>query len=392
MAKRPDRSVPGLLIVDKSSGMTSHDVVSRVRRLAHTRKVGHAGTLDPMATGVLVVGIGKATRLLTYISGSSKTYNATIRLGIETTTEDAEGQLISARGCPSLDESALERVLSGLRGDILQVPSKVSALKIAGQRAHALVRAGKEVELEARPVHISRLEVCAPFRSSVCDLAEDVFFPVDAEEKAYFVASDFLQAQATFDIPRNTKLKTPHVPVVDVDVVVECSSGTYVRALARDIGAALGCGAHLTYLRRTQVGVFTLDHAHTLESCEALSVDDLSQNFTENTEKTEASTLYRVGEETIGSAPVCAPAPFLLPLDEVVHSLFPTLVLTEEEALRFAHGNPPQRHVPALAGQHSDNSGHVKDKVHPIAALHPDGHVMGLLAVRSGKLVTLLVF
>ena len=160
MAKRPDHSVPGILVVDKPSGMTSHDVVSRVRRLAHTRKVGHGGTLDPMATGVLVVGVGKATRLLTFITGHSKTYEATIRFGLTTSTDDAEGALVQALGCASLSLDELEHAMEGLRGEIDQVPSSVSAKKIDGKRAYELVREGVEVELKANRV-LSAVRICA---------------------------------------------------------------------------------------------------------------------------------------------------------------------------------------------------------------------------------------
>ena len=160
MARRPDNPCPGLLVIDKPQGLTSHDVVSRVRRLAHTRKVGHGGTLDPMATGVLVIGIGKATKLLTWVSGHSKEYRATIRFGVATNTDDAEGVATAAVGCDSLSEDQLESALAPLRGDIMQVPSTVSAIKVNGKRAYALARAGEDVELAARPVRISR-RVCA---------------------------------------------------------------------------------------------------------------------------------------------------------------------------------------------------------------------------------------
>ena len=165
MARRPDNPRPGLLVIDKPQGLTSHDVVSRVRRLAHTRKVGHGGTLDPMATGVLVIGIGKATKLLTWVSGHSKEYRATIRFGVATNTDDAEGVATAAVGCASLSEEQLEAALAPLRGDIMQVPSTVSAIKVNGKRAYALARAGEDVELEARSVRISRLEVLAPPRA-----------------------------------------------------------------------------------------------------------------------------------------------------------------------------------------------------------------------------------
>ena len=170
MARRPDNPRPGLLVIDKPQGLTSHDVVSRVRRLAHTRKVGHGGTLDPMATGVLVIGIGKATKLLTWVSGHSKEYRATIRFGVATNTDDAEGVATEAVGCASLSEEQLEAALAPLRGDIMQVPSTVSAIKVNGKRAYALARAGEDVELAARPVHISRLEVLSPPRPVECVL------------------------------------------------------------------------------------------------------------------------------------------------------------------------------------------------------------------------------
>lgn len=211
----------GLIVVDKPAGMTSHDVVARTRRIAGTRKVGHAGTLDPMATGVLVVGVERATRLLTYLVGRDKRYTATIRLGVTTVTDDAEGTTVSVAPARSLTVSALPdaAILEGLRrltGKIDQVPSAVSAIKIRGVRSYARVRAGEEVALAARRVTISRLDPLAIRRSET---------------------------------------------TVDVDVDVECSSGTYVRALARDLGAALGVGGHLVALRRTAVGEFLITEA-----------------------------------------------------------------------------------------------------------------------------------
>ncbi|MET1063981.1 MAG: tRNA pseudouridine(55) synthase TruB [Arthrobacter sp.] len=224
----------GLVIVDKPQGWTSHDVVGRMRRLAGTRKVGHAGTLDPMATGVLVVGINKATRLLTYIVGTSKTYTATIRLGESTVTDDAEGEVTATHSAASVTEEAVLAGVAALTGEIEQVPSSVSAIKVNGERSYARVRSGEEVKLAARPVTIHRFEVhgCRPVRDG---------------------------------------------SALDVDVTVECSSGTYIRALARDLGDALGVGGHLTALRRTQVGPYTLDQAHTLEQlAEELDVLEMS--------------------------------------------------------------------------------------------------------------------
>jgi tRNA pseudouridine55 synthase len=250
--RRPT-AADGFVVVDKPQGWTSHDVVGRMRRLAGTRKVGHAGTLDPMATGVLVLGIGKATRLLTYVVGADKDYDATIRLGIATTTDDAEGQLLSVAdpgAVGRVDRAALDAGIADLTGDIQQVPTSVSAIKVDGKRAYALVRAGETVELQARPVTVSRFEVLAvrPVTATVPD--------VDPAEPG---APSLVEPVET---------PTRDVPVVDVDVRVTVSSGTYVRALARDLGAALGTGGHLTALRRTRVGGYELTGARTLEQLE----------------------------------------------------------------------------------------------------------------------------
>ncbi|MFE0633263.1 tRNA pseudouridine(55) synthase TruB [Streptomyces sp. NPDC058864] len=214
----------GLVIVDKPGGMTSHDVVSRLRRLAGTRRVGHAGTLDPMATGVLVIGVEKATRLLGHLALTRKEYEATIRLGRSTVTDDAEGEVTASVPADGVTREAIDAGIVPLTGDIMQVPSKVSAIKVNGVRSYARVRGGEDFELAARPVTVSAFAV------------------------------------------RDVR----HVPleggdVVDVDVTVECSSGTYIRALARDLGAGLGVGGHLTALRRTRVGPYGTDLARTLE-------------------------------------------------------------------------------------------------------------------------------
>ncbi|MFD6142714.1 tRNA pseudouridine(55) synthase TruB [Promicromonospora sp. NPDC060271] len=233
--RRPT-AADGFVVVDKPQGWTSHDVVGRLRRLAGTRKVGHAGTLDPMATGVLVLGIGKATRLLTYVVGADKDYDATVRLGVATTTDDAEGQVLSVAGpgaVEGVDRPALDAAVADLTGDIQQVPTSVSAIKVDGKRAYALARAGESVELRARPVTVSRFEVLA-VRQVTATVADG----------------------------------GPDVPVVDIDVRVTVSSGTYVRALARDLGAALGTGGHLTALRRTRVGGYDLAGARTLDELE----------------------------------------------------------------------------------------------------------------------------
>jgi tRNA pseudouridine55 synthase len=229
MTSRPnaEQAESGIVVIDKPAGWTSHQVVAKIRRIANTRKVGHAGTLDPMATGVLVIGIGKATRLLGYLALTEKAYQATVRLGISTMTDDADGTVTSATGADWLSDDQIEAAVAGLRGQGMQVPSAVSAIKIEGVRAYAKVRSGQEVDLAPRPVSIHR-----------------------------------------FDVIGRRDIKVDGVTVVDLDVVVECSSGTYVRALARDLGTALGVGGHLTTLLRTQVGAFTLKEAQTLGNAE----------------------------------------------------------------------------------------------------------------------------
>jgi tRNA pseudouridine55 synthase len=210
----------GLVVVDKPAGLTSHDVVGRLRRLLGTRKIGHAGTLDPMATGVLVLGVERATRMLGHLALDTKAYTATVRLGAVTSTDDAEGEVVSTSAASGVTEDAVRAGMAALTGDIEQVPSTVSAIKVDGKRAYARARAGEDVVLAARPVTVSE-------------------FVLDAVRRD----GEFL----------------------DLDVRVECTSGTYVRALARDLGAGLGVGGHLTALRRTRVGPFRLDSARTLE-------------------------------------------------------------------------------------------------------------------------------
>lgn len=211
------------MIVDKPAGMTSHDVVARVRRIMGTRKVGHAGTLDPMATGVLVLGLERATKLLGHLALDTKAYLATIRLGAVTSTDDAEGEQVSETDASTVGDEAIDTAMAGLTGEIEQVPSSVSAVKVNGKRAYELARAGEHVELQPRPVTVARFDRLALRR----------------DEGA-----------------------------IDVDVMVECSSGTYVRALARDLGSALGVGGHLVKLRRTRVGPFGLDTVRTLQTLE----------------------------------------------------------------------------------------------------------------------------
>jgi tRNA pseudouridine55 synthase len=262
-ARRPT-AADGFVVVDKPQGWTSHDVVGRMRRLAGTRKVGHAGTLDPMATGVLVLGIGKATRLLTYVVGADKDYDATIRLGVATTTDDAEGDAVSVadpEAVGRVDRAALDAAIADLTGDIQQVPTSVSAIKVDGKRAYARVRAGEEVALHARPVTVSRFEVVDV--RSVTAALPDVDLAGNVDDP------DVQDPDAKPSVVELAETPTRDVPVVDVDVRVTVSSGTYVRALARDLGAALGTGGHLTMLRRTRVGGYDLAGARTLEQLEA---------------------------------------------------------------------------------------------------------------------------
>ncbi|GII99404.1 tRNA pseudouridine synthase B [Sediminihabitans luteus] len=262
-ANRPPRrptAPDGLLVVDKPAGWTSHDVVGRVRRLAGTRKVGHAGTLDPMATGVLVLGVGRATRLLTYVVGADKDYDATVRLGVTTTTEDAEGEVLDVRDASHLDRASIDDAVAALTGDLQQVPSAVSAIKVDGQRAYARVRAGETVELAARSVTVSRFEVLAVREArDVGDVGNVGNVGSESSEGSEGGEGGVDGGGAVGG----------SVTVLDVDVTVTVSSGTYVRALARDLGDALGVGAHLTALRRTRVGGLALDRAGTLGEHEA---------------------------------------------------------------------------------------------------------------------------
>lgn len=216
----PRTTAAGLVVVDKPQGWTSHQVVGRARRLLGTKKVGHAGTLDPMATGVLILGVNRGTRLLGHLALHDKDYAATIRLGASTTTDDAEGEVVARADASRLSEAEVRAAMRPLTGVIHQVPSSVSAIKVGGQRAYARVRAGETVELRAREVTVSAFDA-----------------------HAFRVQQGFL----------------------DVDVTVTCSSGTYIRALARDLGAELGVGGHLTALRRTRIGAFGLDGAVTPE-------------------------------------------------------------------------------------------------------------------------------
>jgi tRNA pseudouridine55 synthase len=286
----------GLVIVDKPGGLTSHDVVARMRRIAGTRRVGHAGTLDPMATGVLVIGVEKATRLLGHLVLADKAYSATIRLGQSTLTDDAEGSITGGSSAAEVTEHEVRAALEPLTGSIAQVPSSVSAIKVGGERAYKRARTGEAVELAARPVTVTRFDV-------------DGF-------------------------------RRPARELLDVDAEIECSSGTYVRALARDVGAALGVGGHLTALRRTRVGPFTLGAARTLD--ELASMDD----------------------------------PVTLPLAEAVRAAMPVREVTDDEARSLSFGKALE---PAgIAGTY--------------AALAPDGSAIALLREVDGSARPVLVF
>ena len=354
--RRPDvargaaTAADGVLLVDKPRGLTSHDVVGVTRRLAATRKVGHAGTLDPMATGLLVLGIGRATRFLTYLVGADKTYESTIRLGMETTTEDAEGQVIAARGCriDDLIEGRLQEALASLTGRIQQVPSAISAIKVNGVRAYKRVRDGQDVELEARPVTIHELRLTGEPRQAGVDL------PGAAAGDALAGAEDGVGGE---------------VQVVDLDVVVSCSSGTYVRALARDLGRTLGCGAHLIALRRTGVGPFDVGQAHTLTA--------LSEQV-----ETDAATPDPRGVTTV-------------PLEEVARRCFERLDLTEAEARGLRFGQPLDVAALERAQSPVGNAVPVASKEAPgqrvVAGFAPDGRLVALLTPRGSRARPVLV-
>ena len=212
----------GLVLIDKPQGWTSHDIVAKLRGIAGTRRVGHAGTLDPMATGLLLLGVNAGTKLLTFLVGEGKTYEAKIRLGASTISDDAEGDLVALADADivrAIEANQIEAELANLRGEIMQVPSSVSAIKVDGERAYAKVRGGDEVKLAARPITVSRFEITSTPKL------------VETDSGAF----------------------------LDFDAIIECSSGTYIRALARDLGNALGVGGHLTALRRTRIGSYRVE-------------------------------------------------------------------------------------------------------------------------------------
>ncbi len=281
----------GLALIDKPEGHTSHDVVARVRRMANTRRVGHAGTLDPMATGLLILGVEQATKLLTFLVGEDKTYETTIRLGEATVTDDREGEVISSADASGITDDQITVAIKPLTGEIMQVPSSVSAIKVDGERAYAKVRGGDEVKLAARPVTVSRFQVTGIWRAGA---------------------------------------------FVDIDAVIDCSSGTYIRALARDLGAALGVGGHLTALRRTRIGSYRVEDAKTLD-------DDLE----------------------------------LTSMESAARSQFDSIDLDAQQAIDLVHGKRIK------AG----------DKLRePVAAFAPDGRLMAMLTRSGSQYKSLVVF
>jgi tRNA pseudouridine55 synthase len=285
---RADADVaPGVLLVDKPAGMTSHDVVARARRALSVRRVGHAGTLDPMATGLLLLGVGAATRLLGHLAGHDKTYEATIRLGAATVTDDREGEVLTTTSAAHLDEAAVRAALAAQTGPLLQVPSSVSAVKVEGRRSYDRVRAGEEVELAPRAVTVHRLEV--------------------------------------------HRVARPTPDLVDVDVTVVCTAGTYIRAIARDAGTALGVGGHLTALRRTASGPFRVGDAGPVEE--------------------------------VAAALTAGGGPGVLGLTDAATAVFPRRELSDAEATALGYGQRvPATGAPGLA-----------------AAVAPDGRLVALI-------------
>ena len=294
----------GLVLIDKPSGWTSHDVVARLRKLAGTRRVGHAGTLDPMATGLLLIGVNSATKLLTFLVGENKTYEATIRLGASTITDDKESEFTAVANpdvVRALSLAQLETALDALRGPIEQVPSSVSAIKVDGERAYAKVRSGDEVKLKARPITIHRFEITGEPRLEI--EGENTFF--------------------------------------DFDAVIDCSSGTYIRALARDLGSALGVGGHLTALRRTKIGSYLIEQAQDLEG---LSEEKLS----------------------------------VLPIEEAATQQFSVRELSDQEVIDLRHG----KRLKVVA----------ETEIAPTAAIAADGSLVAMLTKSGNAAKSLVVF
>jgi tRNA pseudouridine55 synthase len=294
----------GLVLIDKPSGWTSHDVVARLRKLAGTRRVGHAGTLDPMATGLLLIGVNSATKLLTFLVGENKTYEATIRLGAATITDDKESEfttLANPDAVRAITTPMLEAAVSKLRGPIEQVPSSVSAIKVDGERAYAKVRSGDEVKLKARPVTIHRFEITEEPRLVV--EGENTFF--------------------------------------DFDAIIDCSSGTYIRALARDLGADLAVGGHLTALRRTKIGSYLIEQAQNLED---LTGDSLE----------------------------------ILPIEQAATQQFKVRALSAQDVIDLRHG----KRLPAID----------ETETEPTAAIDEHGNLVAMLTKSGNAAKSLVVF
>jgi tRNA pseudouridine55 synthase len=286
-------SPSGILLVDKPGGITSHDVVARTRKALGTRKVGHAGTLDPMATGLLLLGVGSSTRLLTYLVGLGKEYTATIRLGVTTDTDDAEGEAMATADAGIITRTAIDAAIAGLTGDLSQVPSSYSAIKVGGRRSYDRARAGEEVVLEPRAVTVSRFDVLDERRAA---------------------------------------------QTIDLDVVVECTSGTYIRALARDLGRELQVGGHLTALRREAIGAFRVTDAVALDAVDAAA---------------------------------------LRPPASIAAQLFPTATLDSAQATDLTHGKRVGLAIPDAA---------------VVAAITEDGRLAGLVSVTDGSAKVLVNF
>ncbi len=335
----------GLIIVDKPSGWTSHDVVARIRRLAGTRRVGHAGTLDPMATGVLVIGVEKATRLLGYLALSQKEYLATIRLGQATDTGDAEGTITAEADARALTLARVRATAATLTGQIQQVPPAVSAVKVAGKRSYRLARAGAAPVLAARPVTVWSFEILAARPAVTQAVGPADGFPAGP-------ASGFPAGPAAGSA--SAPAASSPVRALDVDVAVRCSSGTYVRALARDLGDMLGVGGHLTMLRRTSVGPYDLAMAHTLaELATGLS---------------------------------------LVPIGQAAAAAFPTRHLTEAEAVDLAHGRRLSGSR-CFSGERAGGERAGGERpVGPVAAFAPDGTFIALIEEQAGQARPLAVF
>jgi len=310
---RPAPALPvggGLLLVDKPSGCTSHDVVGRLRHVLRTRRIGHAGTLDPMATGLLVLAVDRSTKLLGHLALTNKTYLATIRLGQQTDTDDADGLIVATAPVGAITDDDVAAGVEALTGPLLQVPSSVSAIKVDGRRAYDRVRAGETVELAARRVTVSRFEIlAAPTRRSA---------GVDS-------------------------------PVIDVDVAVDCSTGTYIRSLARDLGGALGVGGHLTRLRRTAVGPFDVADA----------VDVFGSGAGPGTGVPKPP----VTEEFAASI-----ARAVIPAADAARLAFPTRTVDDDQAVALGHG---RNVIPAgISGTYG--------------AFDPAGRLIALVTERDG--------